>query len=377
MAIDIHKRYSTYPKVLIPNNIKKNFNKDYSDIEICKELNIEYPTLSKLRLPPEPMRIISIRQEKTKLQFKDGCMTILAIPFFIFCVVGIFFLISSNIFWPVPIFIIFLYILYENYGFEVKSYTEYVNQTIKEDDFNEMMEEYKSEFLSITKRNNESELEYNEKMKEIKVIISKKYKSVGKSIFFKEFKPKSDFKINSCNNKRGRSESFFLTKLYDKFGSSIRTDVILNNNSLYCPDFVIIDNETNFHIDIEIDEPYAVENGIPIHHDRSNDELRNSFFEKINWGVIRFTEKQIIKNPDECCELISQVLQKIKEKKNIVNHNIEIEDEWSYEEALIMKENDFRNSYLPDNMKIKVVYIKKSNFIDYDDDYYMDYYPSS
>lgn len=28
----------------------------------------------------------------------------------------------------------------------------------------------------------------------------------------------------------------------------------------YYPDFVLIDKETNFHTDIEIDEPYAVEN---------------------------------------------------------------------------------------------------------------------
>lgn len=372
MAINVYNRYSTYPKIIIPKNISVHFDKEYSDIEICKELNIEYPKLTTLRLPSEPQKVISIRKEKTKIEFKGGCMFIFALPVFIFCVFGVFTLMSVNIFWPIPIFILFLYVLNKNFGVELRSYTVYEDSTMKDEEFERIILQYNSNIESISKNNDDSKIEYNKKLRQTKKIISENYIEVSKSIFYKQFTPKVGLKKNNFTNKRGRSELFFLTKLHETFKNSITIDVVIDDKSLYHPDFVIIDNETNFHVDIEIDEPYAVENGTPIHHDRSDDETRNSYFEELNWGVIRFTEKQIIKYPNECCELIAQVLYKIKNKKNIITHDVEIEKEWSYEEALIMKENDYRNSYLPKNMKIQVRYKNQSkynNSNDEEDDY--------
>jgi hypothetical protein len=129
----------------------------------------------------------------------------------------------------------------------------------------------------------------------------------------------------------------------------------------------LICKETNFHIDIEIDEPSSVDNGKPIHHDRTNDEESDLFFEEINWGIIRFTERQIIENSEECISLIQNVLNAINIKHNYFEHNVPLEKKWSYEEALIMSNNGFRSTYLPSHMKVNIQYKKANDYFDDDD----------
>ncbi len=167
---------------------------------------------------------------------------------------------------------------------------------------------------------------------------------------------------------KGRMELFFLEKLHDYFGERISIDVIPNKQkNSYQPDYLLICEKTDFHLAIEIDEPYSVENGKPIHHDRSNDKKRNVFFEKINWGIIRFSEKQIVENHNECCSFINDVLQCIQNKQRIFSHKVKPDRKWSYEESLIMSNNNYRNTYLPNNMK--VVIRDKSNDNDIDEEF--------
>lgn len=152
--------------------------------------------------------------------------------------------------------------------------------------------------------------------------------------------------VDNRSNIKGKSELTFLKYLYEEFGRNIFTDYSPNTGrNPFQPDFILFDPEINFYIDIEIDEPYSLLDGTTIHHDRTKDEERNSFFNQLNWGIIRFTEKQVTETPDKCCLLIKEVLHSIKNQKEYIEHSINIESFWTHEEALIMKINDYRNSY--------------------------------
>lgn len=73
-----------------------------------------------------------------------------------------------------------------------------------------------------------------------------------------------------------------------------------------------IPGDYDFYIDIEIDEPYSLIDGTIMHHDRTKNEERNLFFNEINWGIIRFTEKQIVETPAQCCSLINEVFNSVE-----------------------------------------------------------------
>ena len=180
-------------------------------------------------------------------------------------------------------------------------------------------------------------------------------------------KPLTVATAKQSESKKGRTEVFFLSKLYDLFGKQIKIDVIPNGlANPYQPDFLLICEKTGFHLVIEIDEPYAVENGKPIHHERTADKKRETFFESINWGIVKFSEKQIIETPEECCLLIKAVLDCVINRKDFCYHNITIEPKWTYEEAILMANKNYRNSYLPPDMQISIQESKNINADDFE-----------
>lgn len=119
----------------------------------------------------------------------------------------------------------------------------------------------------------------------------------------------------------------------------------LSHDSYY-PDFTFICRNTELHIDIEIDEPYSINDKTPIHYIDSTDDERNNWFLNENWCIIRFSEKQIILEPDKCINLIESVV------SNILNRNLKFEydlikdKKWSYEESLVMALKNSRHDYL-------------------------------
>lgn len=199
----------------------------------------------------------------------------------------------------------------------------------------------------------------------VKKIADENRIHIEPKILLDKLKPNIYALKKTTNEKRGKSELFFLTRLYERFSSQIQVDVVpAKSKNPFQPDFVLICGDTGFHINIEIDEPYSVDNGKPIHHDRTTDEDRNTFFLEINWGIIRFTERQIIENSEECISLIQNVVDAVKNKQNYFEHNVPLQKKWSYEEALIMSNNAFRNTYLPNNMKVNIQYKKAKDDID-------------
>lgn len=152
--------------------------------------------------------------------------------------------------------------------------------------------------------------------------------------------------LNSKNNQKGVLEDYFydfLTEnlkgiLYRQITNSVSIKILDKN---YEPDFFIKANNKNFCI--EIDEPYTLNyegNFIPIHY-IGIDEDRNKMMSKAGISVIRFSEEQIMKYPNECIKFIEEFIE--KENAEMINEV----NAWSKEDCCHLIEIKYRNSYLP------------------------------
>lgn len=120
---------------------------------------------------------------------------------------------------------------------------------------------------------------------------------------------------------KGASESGFYPHLRAWFGENyIHENSFLSihysSNKKYYPDFAFIDFDSKLFIDIEIDEPYSFFDKKPIHckgvvginSRKADDAERNKYFLENIWIVIRFSEKQVIQYPEECCKVIAKTI---------------------------------------------------------------------
>ena len=154
------------------------------------------------------------------------------------------------------------------------------------------------------------------------------------------------------NPKKGESEDLFLNILRRFFGDKIKKNYYLPGSfeRQYKPDFVYFDKENNLFIDIEIDEPYVINTGLPIHYINS-DDLRDNFFGKNGWLVIRFAEVQVVRQPESCCKVIAEQISQILPKFNFpfalkLENDVTQVPKWSKSEAETMARNNYRNIYL-------------------------------
>jgi nucleoid DNA-binding protein len=122
---------------------------------------------------------------------------------------------------------------------------------------------------------------------------------------------------------------------------------IHNRNYGYKPDIAIIWKERNIYIDIEIDEPYDIVSRKPIHYLNCSDRLRNAYLINNGWFVFRFAEEQIAKNLDNVCHIISKYISFIsREKRFMVSSDDSVVDRWTYEKAMTMAAENYREKYL-------------------------------
>ncbi len=157
--------------------------------------------------------------------------------------------------------------------------------------------------------------------------------------------------------KQGVTESFFQNYLQKYFSNQLLINqMIKTTKGTFFPDFVVHDKINNLFIDIEIDEPYVGSTGDPIHYDISSDKRRNQIFSEQNWVVVRFSEEQIIKQPNECCLLIRDVLNHFPKLQLIESNQglVTPMNVWSYTEAGRMAFKKYRHSYLPIDLKNKL-----------------------
>lgn len=123
---------------------------------------------------------------------------------------------------------------------------------------------------------------------------------------------------------------------------------ILNRNYSYRPDICLCWEEKNIYIDIEIDEPYDIVSRKPIHYKGNEDNLRDRYFIRNGWCVIRFAEQQVHENVEGVVNYIKRVLNWITEDGNIKfkEETLGSIDRWSYEQAETMASNNTREHYL-------------------------------
>lgn len=167
--------------------------------------------------------------------------------------------------------------------------------------------------------------------------------------------PIMPYRIQKRVFSRGIQEVSFeqLLSSYIKDPYEVRSDIGLVNDSglFYEPDIAIISQKSpHVHIDIEIDEPYSV-NDEPIHYiECDSDHKRNKYFIDNGWIVIRFSERQIALYPKGCLKVIEDVLSSIDssylpEEISLIEQIVP-ESHWSLEEVRQMIVANERSKYL-------------------------------
>jgi len=144
----------------------------------------------------------------------------------------------------------------------------------------------------------------------------------------------------------GKSEVLFFKQLASHFPNKVYNNMHFKVYDIeYKPDMIYRDDL--IIIDIEIDEPYILKTGEPIHH-ISSDDYRNECFTEAGWNVVRFTEKQVVTEPHKCIEYLEQLIYLIKQG-NIDSINSLIrpkeDPQWTIDEAHKMAYKRLRETY--------------------------------
>ena len=153
----------------------------------------------------------------------------------------------------------------------------------------------------------------------------------------------------------GTSEPEFNKYLIEYFESILKPSYSFNIPSFHAPysaDFCL-QLSCGLSFDLEIDEPYVGDTGKP-HHciDDDKDKIRDRFFAAGNWITIRFSEKQVVTQPDECCYLIAILIAALTGDSTIKTQfkpsiTLPTSDRrWAEFESREMAKNKYRDSYL-------------------------------
>jgi len=195
------------------------------------------------------------------------------------------------------------------------------------------------------------------------------------------------FKLTQGYGKRGASEEFFTEQLKKFFDCEVYRNPPINckNGHTFNPDLALFFDNENLAIAIEIDEPYTLKNGTPIHYYNNEDgipffsdeEVFSPYSRKVfssrtheitseGYIQIKFAEEQVVLQPDSCCKYVAD---RIKSRIGFELSNINLDNieqlkrvpSWTYEEAKDMYRKGYRERYL---QKIR----SKSDYKNYDAD---------
>lgn len=157
------------------------------------------------------------------------------------------------------------------------------------------------------------------------------------------------------SNQKGYKENDFYNQLKQHLTNiEIANNVhiaIPNYSKPYEPDILLYDKELNLYIDVEIDEPYDGFYRYPTHNYKAEfyfkqDNIRDLFFTESGWVVIRFTEKQVHKQPNECIEYIKNVINSIQRNEFSITPKCIIEYQWNENQCTQWQLNNYRENYL-------------------------------
>lgn len=168
-------------------------------------------------------------------------------------------------------------------------------------------------------------------------------------------------RIGRAQGKGYKEEAFLKALKLASLDILIADDVHLTIpffNRPYEPDIVLFDKELNLYVDIEIDEPYDGYYRFPT-HEVEKDDTRDLFFTESGWVVIRFTEKQIHQQEQACVAFISDVLNSIRSYSLEITSDCEVEEQWSYSQAIRWEKEHYREKYLDINRFNKRTYLNE------------------
>lgn len=157
------------------------------------------------------------------------------------------------------------------------------------------------------------------------------------------------------SNQKGYKENDFYNQIKSKITDiTIENNVhmvIPNYNKPYEPDIVLFDKKLNLYIDIEIDEPYDGYYRYPTHctnpeEEIKQDDIRDLFFTESGWVVIRFTEKQVHCQANECIDYIQNVLNSIYNRNFSTEVKCERQKQWDYYQCIQWQKIYYRENYL-------------------------------
>ncbi len=156
-------------------------------------------------------------------------------------------------------------------------------------------------------------------------------------------------------NQKGYKEKDFFNKIKLQIADIEYSDnvhmVIPNFNKPYEPDIVLFDKKQNLYIDIEIDEPYDGYYRYPTHcikleEEQKQDDIRDLFFTESGWIVIRFTEKQVHLQSNECIDYIKNVISSVSNREFNTTAKCEIENQWDENQCIQWQKIHYREKYL-------------------------------
>lgn len=156
---------------------------------------------------------------------------------------------------------------------------------------------------------------------------------------------------------RGHTEEKFEILLRRSLKESTRYKVLgdvsihtVENKHPYEPDIAIVEisNKYGLRIDIEIDEPYGGFDKTPIHYIGCGDNFRDRNLANLGWLVVRFSEKQIHQEPDNCIFYLHHLISLIDPDFSISSLGSKPSQDkcWSKAEAQIMAIQRFREQLL-------------------------------
>jgi hypothetical protein len=170
-------------------------------------------------------------------------------------------------------------------------------------------------------------------------------------------RPNSSLKLprTGRSNQKGYKENSFYNQLKQnivdiEMANNVHM-VIPNFNRPYEPDIVLFDKSLNLYIDIEIDEPYDGYFRYPTHYINPEDEgkkdnIRDLFFTESGWIVIRFTEKQVHCQANECIDYIKNVLYSVCNHSFTNDHKCQKEQQWDHNQCIQWQKFYYREKYL-------------------------------
>lgn len=316
---------------------------DYPEIIIPKSIRTDVSVKYEVEFTQEPKKPIQEEIEDTK----KGCFSTSVI---IALLVGFFLLILFGGSQDVG-FIIAIVLL-----FSIVGIYKYFSLTNENADYEKKLEEQSKVYAKKLHLYNQDFAKYVKAHDFYKTInfgkgLTNMYPSLKKR-FIERVRDFNQCKIELSHShiKKGASEWHFNNQLALEFGKKnhSNTTITIGNgffNKKYHPDFLIINEAETVFIDVEIDEPYVLETGEPIHYGY-DDSIRNDAFEKNLFVVVRFAEEQIVKHPRDCIKTIDSILSFLERKVDSWESKVPMVNKWTKQEAQEMAENYYREKYL-------------------------------